>query len=220
MLSTVGAIAPHECSVMPATAYQKLAPDSNWQSAPPMLEAAIPVLAVTETISGFFACFFLSAAMIAFKSNDFPVPTGSVSRHRQCGPLGVTKKKVGKEGGRLRCTCGASKKDVLSLVNDHPQYPHLFIAQHYIKDLLLRIPYHTVESGPDSYGNLWGEESVDCQLWLLHATRVENGVLRLALDALFCCGLGHGEIKRASINVVHFGQRDWLASDHVTTLFD
>ena len=41
---------------------------------PPMFEAAIPVLAVTETTSGFFMCFFLRVAMIARSSNDFPVP--------------------------------------------------------------------------------------------------------------------------------------------------
>ena len=45
------------------------------KNAPPMFEAAIPVLAVTETTAGFFACFFLRAAMIARSSSDFPVPS-------------------------------------------------------------------------------------------------------------------------------------------------
>jgi len=40
-----------------------------------MFEAAIPVLAVTETTAGFFACFFLRAAIIARSSSDFPVPS-------------------------------------------------------------------------------------------------------------------------------------------------
>ena len=44
-----------------------------------MLEAAIPVLAVTETTSGLDACFFLSAVMMALKSKDFPVPTREVA---------------------------------------------------------------------------------------------------------------------------------------------
>ena len=45
------------------------------KNVPPMFEAAIPVLAVTETTPGFFTCFFLRAAMIARSSNDFPVPS-------------------------------------------------------------------------------------------------------------------------------------------------
>ena len=44
------------------------------KNVPPIFEAAIPVLAVTETTPGFFICFFLSAAMIARRSSDFPVP--------------------------------------------------------------------------------------------------------------------------------------------------
>lgn len=44
------------------------------KSLPPMLEAAIPVLAVTETTAGCFACFSLKAAMMARSSSDFPVP--------------------------------------------------------------------------------------------------------------------------------------------------
>jgi uncharacterized protein YbjT (DUF2867 family) len=47
-----------------------------------MLEAAMPVLAVTETASGLDACFFLSAIMMAFKSKDFPVPFHDNVRHR------------------------------------------------------------------------------------------------------------------------------------------
>src|SRR5258708_27334791 len=39
-----------------------------------MLEAAMPVLAVTETNPGLDACFFLSAIIMARRSNDFPVP--------------------------------------------------------------------------------------------------------------------------------------------------
>jgi hypothetical protein len=39
-----------------------------------MLEAAMPVLAVTETTSGLRTCFFLSAMMMALRSKDFPVP--------------------------------------------------------------------------------------------------------------------------------------------------
>lgn len=41
---------------------------------PPMLDAAMPVLAVTETCSGFFACFLRNPAMIARRSSDLPVP--------------------------------------------------------------------------------------------------------------------------------------------------
>ncbi len=44
------------------------------QYMPPMLEAAIPVLAVTETTSALFACFFLRAVIMALRSKDFPVP--------------------------------------------------------------------------------------------------------------------------------------------------
>src|SRR6267154_594370 len=40
-----------------------------------MLEAAMPVLAVTETTSGLRACFFLRAMIMALRSKDFPVPT-------------------------------------------------------------------------------------------------------------------------------------------------
>ena len=40
---------------------------------PPIFEAAIPVLAVTETTPGFL-CFFLRVAMMARSSSDFPVP--------------------------------------------------------------------------------------------------------------------------------------------------
>ena len=65
-----------------------------------MLEAAIPVLAVTDTTSGFFACLLLSAAMIAFKSKDFPVPTGAASRHRQCSLLVMKKKKKKRKRSR------------------------------------------------------------------------------------------------------------------------
>ncbi len=44
-----------------------------------MFKATIPVLAVTEMTLGLFACFFLSTEIIAFKSNDFPVPTSTVA---------------------------------------------------------------------------------------------------------------------------------------------
>ena len=44
------------------------------EGVPPIFEAAIPVLAVTETTAGFFTCFFLRAAMIARSRSDFPVP--------------------------------------------------------------------------------------------------------------------------------------------------
>lgn len=43
-----------------------------------MLEAAVPVLAVTEMIPGFFAYFFLSDTIIAFKSKRH----GQYSRDR------------------------------------------------------------------------------------------------------------------------------------------
>jgi len=39
-----------------------------------MLDAAIPVLAVTDTTSGFLAYFLRRAVMIAFNSRDLPVP--------------------------------------------------------------------------------------------------------------------------------------------------
>lgn len=41
---------------------------------PPMLEAAIPVLAVTATASALLVYFLRRAAMIVRKSNDLPVP--------------------------------------------------------------------------------------------------------------------------------------------------
>ena len=63
-----------------------------------MFEAAIPVLAVTETTAGFFACFFLRAAMIARSSNDFPVP----SQHkRQIGERAREIYKRWRECGRI-----------------------------------------------------------------------------------------------------------------------
>ena len=49
-------------------------PNKVEKNVPPIFEAAIPVLAVTETTAGFFACFFFRAAMIARSNNDFPVP--------------------------------------------------------------------------------------------------------------------------------------------------
>lgn len=51
-------------------------------AAPPMLDAAIPVLAVTEIASGFFACFLRRAEIIARSSNDFPVP--AIYVRQQC----------------------------------------------------------------------------------------------------------------------------------------
>jgi len=39
-----------------------------------MFAAAIPVLAVTETASGWLSYFFSKAAMIARSSSDFPHP--------------------------------------------------------------------------------------------------------------------------------------------------
>ena len=49
----------------------------------------MPVLAVTEITPGFFAFFFLRAAMIARRSRDFPVPVQKMSvtsqkAHRRC----------------------------------------------------------------------------------------------------------------------------------------
>ncbi|KAI0305108.1 hypothetical protein B0F90DRAFT_1701361 [Multifurca ochricompacta] len=102
MLSTVGAIAPHECNVIP-----------------PILEAAIPVLAVTETISGFFACFLLSAVMIAFNSRDFPVPTEA---------LPLTQYFMSRKKNALESTCWTGKENVLSLLNNHPHHFYLLIA--------------------------------------------------------------------------------------------
>ena len=46
-----------------------------------MFMAAIPVLAVVETSSKFFLCFFRRAAMIALRSSDFPVP---IQRDQGC----------------------------------------------------------------------------------------------------------------------------------------
>ena len=79
-----------------------------------MFEAAIPVLAVTETTAGFFACFFLRAAIIARRSSDFPVPAQ---------PKCQISKKREKEGNdanvnELR-TSGSCEKDVLALVHHH-----------------------------------------------------------------------------------------------------
>lgn len=44
------------------------------KNAPPMFEAAIPVLAVTEITAGSFTCFLLSEEIMALSSSDFPVP--------------------------------------------------------------------------------------------------------------------------------------------------
>lgn len=41
-----------------------------------MFEAAIPVLAVTDTTSGLFACLRRRADMMALSSRLFPVPGG------------------------------------------------------------------------------------------------------------------------------------------------
>lgn len=49
--------------------------DGYSESLPPMFDAAIPVLAVTEMTSGFLECFLRSAEIIALSSRDFPVPT-------------------------------------------------------------------------------------------------------------------------------------------------
>lgn len=62
-----GVTAPHECTVIP-----------------PMLDAAIPVEAVTATTCGVFACLRCSAEMIARSRCDLPVPvqvqgTGQIS---------------------------------------------------------------------------------------------------------------------------------------------
>ena len=47
---------------------------------PPILHAAIPVLAVTATASGFPAYFFFNARMISLKRTDFPVPADPVKK--------------------------------------------------------------------------------------------------------------------------------------------
>jgi hypothetical protein len=124
-----------------------------------MLEAAIPVLAVTETTSGLDACFFLSAVMMALKSKDFPVPTKEAASSSTHHPVNEEKKQRKRQGAK--CTCWASKEDVLSLLNDHPQNPYLLIAQHYIKDFLLRITSHTIDAWSEPYGNRGGKETVD-----------------------------------------------------------
>lgn len=50
---------------------------------PPMFEAAMPVLAVTETAPFFFACFFRSAVIMARRRRDFPVPITNAGRKRE-----------------------------------------------------------------------------------------------------------------------------------------
>jgi hypothetical protein len=47
---------------------------------PPILQAAIPVLAVTATASPFPAHFFFNALMISLKRTDFPVPADPVKK--------------------------------------------------------------------------------------------------------------------------------------------
>jgi hypothetical protein len=49
-------------------------PPNECNVIPPILQAAIPVDAVTATASGLFACFFLSPAMISLSKTDLPVP--------------------------------------------------------------------------------------------------------------------------------------------------
>lgn len=56
----------------------KPAPPNAWSVTPPMLQAAIPVDAVTATASFVLAYFFLRATMISRSKTDFPVPAEPV----------------------------------------------------------------------------------------------------------------------------------------------
>ena len=103
-----------------------------------MFDAAIPVLAVTETTAGFFACFFLRAAIIARSSNDFPVPGRQISDN--AGKVGS-----GANVNEPR-TCGSSEKHVLPLVHYHLQYSLLFvIKRHGLAFALFGIRRHWIQ---------------------------------------------------------------------------
>jgi hypothetical protein len=71
---------PHEANdtvKAPKIEFRPMLRDIN---VPPIFEAAIPVLAVTETTAGFFVCFFLREAIIARSKSDFPVPVQPKTR--------------------------------------------------------------------------------------------------------------------------------------------
>lgn len=54
-------------------------PPNECKVVPPMLQAAIPVDAVTAMASGLFTCFFFRPAMISRSRTDLPVPVGPLS---------------------------------------------------------------------------------------------------------------------------------------------
>jgi len=74
-----------------------------------------------------------------------------------------------------RCTCGACKENVFSLLNDHPHHLHLFVAQHHVEDLLFPVGCYTVEARSKPHRNLAREETVDGQLGLLRAAGIGKG---------------------------------------------
>lgn len=84
-----------------------------------MFEAAIPVLAVTDTAVDCFAYFFLRATMMAWSSSDFPVPG-------RCESTGVRGWRV--VDVKEARTCSSSEKNVVPLVHHHLQHPLLFTA--------------------------------------------------------------------------------------------
>lgn len=89
------------------------------ENIPPMFEAAIPVLAVTDTAVDCFAYFFLRATMMAWSSSDFPVPG-------RCESTGVRGWRV--VDVKEARTCSSSEKNVVPLVHHHLQHPLLFTA--------------------------------------------------------------------------------------------
>ena len=75
MLCMPGVTAPQECIVMPSPKSSVLHVVYVTMNLPPMLDAAIPVLAVIEITAWFLEYFFLKADIIARSSNDFPEPS-------------------------------------------------------------------------------------------------------------------------------------------------
>lgn len=94
-------------------------PENEWIVDPPMLQAAIPVDAVTATASERPLNLTLRALMISRKRTDFPVP--------ESGSNGSAPERSGRDrGGTRRLTSGTGEEDVPAIVDDHLKNHLLF----------------------------------------------------------------------------------------------
>lgn len=146
---------------------------------PPMLDAAMPVLAMTATKSGLLACLRLNADMIALKSNDLPVPVSAPT-------VNMLTRSPSDERPR---TCRSREEHALPFFHDKLKHATLFLAE-------LGDRRRLVSATGSTERNAWREKGIDLGLFGCTTERFLEVVCVFAVARFAFFGTGDGWLDR------------------------